>query len=68
MPMAEVVLILMDRIDDLEQQQSQSVSPLSAAVRHRLAALTQEDWDTFLANYGEYLMDGWGELRAWESC
>ena len=61
---AEVVLILMDRIDDLEQQLSRSISPLSSVVRRRLDGLTQEDWDGFLANYRQYVMDGWGELRA----
>ena len=65
--LAEVVLILMDRIDDLEQQLSRSVSPLSAVVRSRLDALTQEDWDAFLANYRQYVMDGWGEFRAMRS-
>ena len=62
--LAEVVLILMDRIDDLEQRLSRSVPAPSAVVRRRLATLSQEDWDAFLANYGEYLMDGWDELRA----
>jgi hypothetical protein len=65
--LAEVVLILMDRIDDLEQQLSRSVSPLSAVVRSRLDALTQEDWDAFLANYRQYVVDGWGEFRAMRS-
>jgi hypothetical protein len=65
--LAEVVLILMDRIDDLEQRLSRSVSPLHSVVRDRLSTLTEEDWDAFLANYGEYLMDGWDELRAFRT-
>jgi len=65
--LAEVVLILMDRIDDLEQRLSRAAPTLSAVGQRRLATLTQEDWDAFLANYGEYLMDGWDELRAFRT-
>ena len=64
--LAEMVLILMDRIDHLEQRFSGSV-PTVSAVERRLARLTQEDWETFLANYGDYLMDGWDELRAFRT-
>jgi hypothetical protein len=62
--LAELVLILMDRVDDLEQRLSRPVSPLSTAVRPRLAALTQEDLDAFLMEYGNYVMDEWGDFRA----
>jgi uncharacterized membrane protein YccC len=65
--LAEMVLILMDRLDDLEQRLSRSVSPLSAVVRRELATLTQEDWDAFLAEHGQYVMDGWGDLRAFRT-
>jgi hypothetical protein len=65
--LAEVVLLLMDRLDDLEQRLSQPVSPPGAVVRRRLTILTQEDWEAFLAEYGEYVMDGWGDLRAFRT-
>jgi hypothetical protein len=65
--LAEMVLILMDRIDDLEQRLSRSVSPISAVARRRLAMLTQEEWDAFLAEYGQYVKDGWGDLRAFRT-
>jgi hypothetical protein len=61
--LAEVVLLLIDRLDDLEQRLSPSGSPTSPG----LAALTQEDWDAFLSEYGEYVMDGWGDLRAFRT-
>jgi hypothetical protein len=65
--LAEVVLLLIDRLDDLEQRLSPSVSPTSPVLRRGLAALTQEDWDAFLSEYGEYVMDGWGDLRAFRT-
>src|ERR1700674_2797990 len=65
--LAEVVLLLMDRLDDLEQRLTRSGSPFSPVVRRRLAALTQEDWDSFLAEYRQYVIDGWGDLRAFRT-
>jgi hypothetical protein len=29
--------------------------------------MTQEDWDGFLSDYGEYVMDGWDDLRAFRT-
>jgi len=63
--LAEVVLLLMDRLDDLEQRFSRP--PTSPVLRRGVAALTQEDWDAFLLEYGEYVMDGWGDLRAFRT-
>jgi hypothetical protein len=66
--LAEVVLLLMDRLDDLDQRLSRSSgSPFSPLVRRRLAALTQDDWDGFLAEYRQYVIDGWGDLRAFRT-
>jgi hypothetical protein len=65
--LAEVVLLLIDRLDDLEQRLSPSISLANPAVRRGLAALTQADWDAFLSEYGEYVMDGWGDLRAFRT-
>ena len=65
--LAEVVLLLIDRLDDLEQRLSPSAFPTSPVLRRGLAALTQEDWDAFLSEYGEYVMDGWGDLRAFRT-
>jgi hypothetical protein len=61
--LAEVVLLLMDRLDDLEQR----LSPVSSILHRGLAALTQEDWDAFLSEYGQYVKDGWGDLRAFRT-
>jgi hypothetical protein len=65
--LAEVVLLLIDRLDDLEQRLSRSGSAFSPVARHRLAALTQEGWDAFLAEYRQYVIDGWGDLRAFRT-
>jgi hypothetical protein len=65
--LAEVVLLLMDRLEDLEKRLSPSASPTTPVLRCGLAALTQEDWDAFLSEYGEYVMDGWGDLRAFRT-
>jgi hypothetical protein len=62
--LAEVVLLLMDRLDDLEQRFSRSPIPVD---QRGLAALAQEDWEAFLSEYGEYVMDGWGDLRAFRT-
>jgi hypothetical protein len=64
---AEVVLLLMDRLDDLELRLSRSGAPFSPLLRRRLAALSQEDWDAFLAEYRQYVIDGWGDLRAFRT-
>jgi hypothetical protein len=63
--LAEVVLLLMDRLDDLEQRFSRS--PATPVLRRGLSALTEEDWDGFLSEYGEYVMDGWDDLRAFRT-
>ena len=63
--LAEVVLLLMDRLDDLEQRFSRSPAP--PVLRRGLSALTEEDWDGFLSEYGEYVMDGWDDLRAFRT-
>jgi hypothetical protein len=63
--LAEVVLLLIDRLDDLEQRFSRS--PPAPVLRRGLAAMTQEDWDGFLSDYGEYVMDGWDDLRAFRT-
>lgn len=65
--LGEVVLLLMDRLDDLERRFSRSGSPFSPEVRRRLAALNQEDWDAFLAEYGQYVTDGWSDVRAFRT-
>jgi hypothetical protein len=62
---AEVVLLLMDRLDELEERFSEA--PATPVVRRGLAALTEEDWNSFLSEYGEYVMDGWDDLRAFST-
>jgi hypothetical protein len=63
--LAEVVLLLIDRLDELEHRLP--LSPTSPELRHRLAALTQEDWDAFRGEYEQYVRDGWGDLRAFRT-
>jgi hypothetical protein len=65
--LAEVVLLLIDRLDDLEQRLDPSTPSVSPVLRRGLAELTQEDRDAFLTEYGEYVMDGWGDLRAFRT-
>jgi hypothetical protein len=57
----------MDRLDDFEVRLSRSGSQFGPVVRRRLASLTQEDWDAFLAEYWQYVIDGWGDLRAFRT-
>src|SRR3982750_2482639 len=65
--LAEVVLLLMDRLDQVAERVFQPVIRLDPQIARQLTSLTQEDWDAFLAEYGQYVMDGWGELRAFHT-
>jgi Fe-S-cluster formation regulator IscX/YfhJ len=65
--LAGVVLLLVDRLDDIEQRLSPSAARAGSEFRGALAALKQEDWDAFRSEYGEYVMDGWTDLRAFRT-